>query len=778
MTSETQSATGQDSDRPLLNRRRRWVRRLRRAVLGLVVLFGSGGALLSCALTPPSVGSVSGTERLRIIEESWPGLHAPVQISWDEHLIPSITAANDADAAYAVGVVHAHLRLSQMEVFRKVSQGRISEMAGPFTVDIDEAIRAIDLDRAVETMEHELPERTRVWINAYVNGINAYRDRLPRRPADARVLGFDFEEPWTTRDVLVFGRLASVDVNWGRVLRLAGLRDEAGYEEFVGRLWAFGDLGIPSFGSGQPHKLDILTDVGRTGSNAFVVHGSRSRSGGALVASDPHLGLLQPNIWCVVGYRTPESSVVGLTIPGLPFVLVGRNERVAWTGTNMQSSSSVFYRLPKGWEAESTRSEPIAVRLWPDATRSIRESAFGPVITDAGLLGDIDEGDVALRWRGHDASDEPSAFLRASRAIDWPGFRDAFRTYAAGGQNILYGDAEGNIGQLMAVEAVPAAARASRLGVVDANTPAFAWSAGLGSMDLPASFNPDAGFLVSANNIPTPTTPPLVPQGNANDRITRMGELLSGKGFVSLDELAAIQSDTFSAASLALAQRISELALDGEATAAEQAIVRELASWDGHYTTDSRGAYVFQLILSRLIDEIYSSRYGEGIRATIRSGPYVYDFVRSDLEDPDSASSHVLAAIRMATRDARCGDVWGDIHELRVAHLIGIVPVLGRGYVFDTIPYSGSTSVVAKAAHSVTTEKHSASFGANARLLLDMGTDDNNRVVLLGGQDGWTGSDRLLDMLPLWLEERYVPLPLSKDGQAARSKWQNTLLPE
>ncbi|MEM9372142.1 MAG: penicillin acylase family protein [Planctomycetota bacterium] len=700
-----------------------------------------------------------------------------MEISWDEHLIPSITAASDVDAAYSIGVAHAHLRLAQMELFRKVSHGRISEMAGPFTIKIDEAIRAIDLDRAVEEIERDLPERTRVWIEAYVKGVNAYRERLRRRPADAAVLGIEFKEPWTVRDVLVFGRLASVDVNWGRWLTLAGLRDENGYEDFVNRLWDFGDMGLPSFGPGQPHELDTLTDIGRTGSNAFVVHGSRSRSGGALVASDPHLGLLQPNIWCVIGYRTPESSVVGLTIPGLPFVLVGRNEQVAWTGTNMQSSSSVLYRLPSGWEAESTRSESISVRLWPDATRSIRESVVGPVITDAGLLRPLDEGDVALRWRGHDGSDESSAFLRASRSLNWTTFRDAFDTYAAGGQNILYGDADGNIGQLMAVEAVPAAARASRLGVVDVNDPLFAWSDGLGSSNLPASFNPEAGFLVSANNVPTPMRPVLVPQGNANDRISRMSDLLSGSDFVSLDDLARIQSDTFSAASLELAQRVTNLAESGELTSPARSMVRELASWDGQYSVDSRGAYVYQLILSHLIDGLYSTRYGEGIRATIRSGPYVHDFILADLLDPASTAT-VIAAIRAADRDARSDSVWGDIHELRVAHPIGAVPLLGRGYVFDRTPYSGSTSVVAKAAHAVTAHKHSPRFGAIARLLLDMGTADNNRVVLLGGQDGWIGSDRMLDMVPLWTEGRFIPLPISADGQASRSRVRTSLIPE
>ncbi|MEM8757379.1 MAG: penicillin acylase family protein [Planctomycetota bacterium] len=754
----------------------RWRRRLLRAAGGGVLLAGVGVALLSCALTPPRVGSVDGVSRLNSVDGSWPGLGAAVRIGWDEHLIPSIEAESAADAAYAIGVVHAHLRLVQMELFRKISQGRISEVAGPPTVEIDAAIRAVDLGRAAEAIEAGLDARTREWIEAYVAGINAYRERMDRRPSDARVLGIGLREPWTVRDVLTFGRLASVDVNWGRWITLAGLRDEAGAEDFTARLWRFSDAGVSSFGAGEPHRLDVLTDVGRSGSNAFVVSGSRSSSGGALVASDPHLGLSQPNTWCIVGYRTPGSSVVGLTIPGLPFVLVGRNERVAWTGTNMQGSSSVLYRLPEGWEAESTRTEPIGVRFWFDAERSVRESAFGPVITDAELLSSLDDGDVALRWRGHTASDEFGSFLRASLATDWDGFRGAFSGYAAGGQNLLYGDSAGNIGQLMAIEAVPAAAAASRIGVVDAGDRAYAWSEGVPSDELPTGFNPESGVLVSANNVPTPMEPPLVAQGNANDRVLRMQGLLGQAGPLSLDDLAAVQRDVYSEPSHRVAARLVELGAGVASGSAAAGLRDELAAWDGAYERESRGALVYQVVLAALIDPLYADRYGEGILRVLRSAGYLHDFVREDLAG-DGAAGLVALAFESAVDDAPAGKVWGAIHELPLAHPIGLVPVLGRGYVFDRLAYRGSTTVVAKAAHSVTSGKHTPRFGANSRMLIDMGTQDDNRVVLLGGQDGWIGSDRMLDMVPLWSGGRYVPLPLTREGQASRRVRETVLEP-
>ncbi|MFG0285679.1 MAG: penicillin acylase family protein [Phycisphaerales bacterium JB039] len=739
-----------------------------RATAALLVLAIGSALLVSCAIRPPAVGSIDGAARLDLLDRSWHGLESEVTISWDEHLIPSITAASDADLAYAIGLVHAHLRLSQMEFFRRVSQGRLSEMAGPWAAEVDAAIRAIDLDRAVDQMQTDLPAETRLWLDRYVEGINAYRIELKRRPADARTLGFDYKEPWTVRDVLIFGRLASVDVNWGRWLSLLSLRDQQGYDEFIARVWGFGDDGLPSFGAGAPHELDLLTDIGRTGSNAMVVSGARSASGGALVASDPHLGLPQPNIWCVIGYRAPDRAAVGLTIPGLPFILVGRNEQIAWTGTNMQSTSTVLYRLEDGWQPVATRTEPIGVRWWFDQERQIRDSALGPVITDAKLLQRLGDGDIAMRWRGHEPSDEATAFKRASEADSWDGFRSAFATYAVGGQNMLYGDSRGNIGQIMAIEAIPAAAAAGRIGPVDAAEDGFAWGDGIPSDQLPAAYNPDEGYLVSANNVPAPLEPALTPQGNANDRIGRLRDLLAGDGPVTLDDLAAMQRDTYSEASHRLAQAIAELAPAADTPPEADGMLQAIAAWDGRYEADSVGAAAYQQALSALIDRLYADRYGERIVRTMRSAPYVHDFVREDLAR-DGGAATLRAALAEAAEDFKPDQTWGDLHRLRLAHPIGNLPVLGAPYVFEDLPHPGTTTTLYKAAHRVQSGRHNTTFGACARMLCDMGSLDDNRVVLLGGQDGWLGSDRLLDQVPLWRRGEMIPLPLSAEAQQERA---------
>ncbi len=726
--------------------------------------------LSSCISTPPRLSSLPTDGRVERMRELWPGLRAPVTIRYDEHLIPYIEVADETDTPYAMGLVHAHLRLTQMDLFRMIARGRIAEAAGPIAAPIDEAIRAFDLDRAVPEMARQLPPDTRAWIERYVEGVNDYRRTAGRVPADFSTLGFSLEDEWTVEDVLAFGRLACVEVNWGRLLALIPLRDQQGFDDFAARLWAFADDGVPSYGPETPTDLDILLHSGRTGSNAFAIDAQRSASGSAVLASDPHLGLNQPNIWCIVAYRTPSRAVAGLTMPGLPFVLVGRNEHIAWSGTNMQASSSILYKLPDSWQPVSTRAETIGVRLWFSQTAIIRESAFGPVVSDAQLLQRLGDGDYALAWRGHEPSDESTAFFRASHATNWDEFRAAFASFATGGQNILYADRDGNIGQLMAVEAIPGAARANRLGPVSPDDPRYQMDA-VPQPDLPVAFNPAEGFLVSSNNIPVRLTQPLVAQGNSNDRLVRIQQVLAdiaSERPITTDDLRQLQRDVYSAASHRAAEAIVDTAYRVGIDPQTSPILTAILCWDGHYTIDSTGAAAYQRLLDHLIDELYQSRYSPSILRTMRSGAYIHDFVREDLDAPQ-ARDQFKRALDYASIDFDPAQTWGDVHRLAIAHPLSNIPVLGSRYTFDNIPSAGTTTTVHKAAHSVNGDTHRVTFGANSRLICDLSDLDANLVVLLGGQDGHLGSEHFIDQVPLWQSGDMIPLPLSREGQLART---------
>ena len=195
---------------------------------GLTRLCGmlATGLLAGCALVVPLLEETSIEQRLSVFPTSGLPLEGRVTVYWDRHQVPFIEAEHDGDAAFALGLVHAHLRLGQMEAYRRIAQGRVAEMAGPFATDIDHALRILDFGRAAEEIEAGLPPATRAWLERFVAGINHHLATAPDLPYEFGVLGLE-REPWSIRDVLAFGRLAGTDVNWLEWLDLLGLRGPA-----------------------------------------------------------------------------------------------------------------------------------------------------------------------------------------------------------------------------------------------------------------------------------------------------------------------------------------------------------------------------------------------------------------------------------------------------------------------------------------------------------------------------------------------------------------------
>lgn len=719
---------------------------------------------LSSCVAVPGPGSVSRASRLEAFPRDGHPLFGAVEIRFDDRQVPFIDAADERDVPYALGLVHAHLRLGQLEFLRKVARAELSEMAGPLARDIDHALRILDIDRAVPEMAARLPPESRLWLDRYVQGVNAVRDRAPL-PPEFGFLGFDRAERWTIEDSLAVGRLAGADINWAYWAGELGRAGDPGYAALAERLRGYQGAGTPSFGPETPTPLDPLLRHVKSGSNSFVVAGSRTKSGAAIIASDPHLGLIQPNLWVLGGYRTPERTVVGMMLPGLPVVALGRNDDIAWGGTNMIGLSSTLYDVSALDEGTFAKSEErIRVRWWLDRTIEKRETPVGPLISDAPFFADLGTPPLAIRWRGHEPSDELTAFLRMNRARDWEQFRAAFDGYAVSGQNFLYADRHGRIGQLLAIEADPAAGRAALAGAGrgDPTDPEHAWGKSLGSRDLPAAVDPPEGFLVSCNNVPVRLDPPVTLSGNANDRVDRLKELLGARADWDSASIAPVQTDTFSRASLAAARAIAG-ALAEEAEVAASPWFRALAAWDGRYDADSEGAFAYQAILPGIVEDAYEPRYGEAGAGYLESFRGLHEFVAEDIAGGEIGRATLLAASGPAREAFGEGRAWGEIHRVRVAHVIGQVPYLGRAFRYGDVATPGSTSTVFKSAHGVSRERHTTTFGSQSRHISDLADPDENWFVLFGGQDGWIGSENQIDQIPLWQRGEFVRIPMRRE---------------
>ena len=719
----------------------------------LLYLFVMGG----CALLKPFPAPISTQERLMMFPTAGLPLNGDAEIYWNEFQIPYIHAAADADVPFLIGMVHAHLRLGQMELLRRVSQGRLGEMFGPWAVDIDHSLRIIDFGKAVPEMIRQLPPETHAWLVRYTEGINTYIEKATQLTPELTVLGIR-PSAWSPEEVLTLGRLTSTDVNWLYWFMNMRIHKEPSWPELWTRMKAHGRGSLPSFGDKDGMPVQLMSGALKSGSNAMVVSGKRTSSGSSLIASDPHLGLMIPNFWVIIGYRSPGYQVVGFTIPGLPVILLGRNADIAWGGTNMLSLSSTFYDMSDAApDSIKEREEIIRVRWWYDRKVIVRDSGLGPVVSDSTFLEKYSLPTLALKWRGHRASDEVTPFLTVNRASTWEEFRRAFEPYAVSGQNMLYADVHGNIGQVAAVQYAPAAGRANPHFFADPADPMHLWSDVLKSTDLPSIENPKQGYLVSTNNPPVKTDPPLALFGNANDRYAAISRGIERSKTVTAEDLKTIQQEVFSNSSYMLAQRIRDHA--PKPTPKTAALLKSLQEWDGRYSVDSRGAAALELVAYHLASTYYQQRYGDAIAGYLLRSPAVYTFLLQDLATRQLVDM-VPDAVRRAADDFESRPAWGELHVLKLSHPLGNLPLIGGKYRFGEYPAPGTTNTVMKRAHPLSNEKRSVTYGANARHISDLSDPDANDFALVGGQDGYWGSRNYLDLFRLWQKNEYVRVPL------------------
>ncbi len=725
-------------------------------------------AVSACALLAPLPEPRDVAQRLSAFPTDGLPLDGAVTVHWSARQIPFIEAESDGDAAFALGLVHAHLRLGQMATMRMIAQGRVSEMIGPLGVDIDHGLRTLDYGRAAPEIEQGMDEATRLWVQRFVDGINHYQDTARELPHDFDVLGLE-RERWTVDDVFAMGRLAGTDVNWLVWADLLPLRARDGWDELWARLVEGSAVSVAGDGGdGDIARAQRwLGGLSKSGSNSLAVAAHRTDTGGALMANDPHLGIMVPNVWLIAGVKSPSYHAVGLMAPGLPIFAIGRNPHIAWGGTNMRAASSDLYdvsHVPASDIAE--RSESIDVRWWFDSDVTVRETRWGPIVSDVPLLADMELPPLALKWTGHDASDEIGAMLAVSRARDFEEFRAAFDGFAVPGQNMLYADRDGNIGRVLAVwlpgrEGPPADV------AIDPAGHDASWGAMRTAADLPYSYNPQAGYLVSANDRPPETSIPVGYFFSRDDRVERMHALIEAEAAVGVETLKAIQQDVYMSSSVALRDlfivKLDALGMTAAADTDGKEAIAQLRDWDGEYRADSVGPVAFEQFRAGFTTSFYALLYGdddgEAFASVGRRTALLHEDIAAAGEE--TLRSALAAGLAAAAEGLDSFANWGEMHRLSLAHPLSNVPLIGGRYEFAEAGVGGSSETLMKTAHQASGERHNVSYGANARHISDMTDPDENYFVLLGGQDGWFNSTTILDQWELWRRGGYVRVPLT-----------------
>jgi len=409
--------------------------------------------------------------------EKMAGLSDSVDIYRDNYGVPHIFASNMNDAARALGYVHAGERLFQMEMQRRAGQGRLSEMVGADMLGVDKFTRTLGLYKLAQSSFEAMSPEAQSYFQAYADGVNAWLDSHKHKLPPEFLLLQATPEKWQPADSVVWGKLMALQLSHNYPLEM--LRAElAGKMPPEQMQWLFPMPPARTPVTTQPGlvdqkqhaddnanaKLATLLGLDHAASNEWVVGGKRTASGKPILANDPHLGLEAPILWYLARIVTPEGSIKGATVPGLPIVLLGQNDRVAWgfttTGSDVQDlfvetidpANADHYLTPEGSEAFAAHDEIIHVKNAPDVVLKVRATRHGPVLSDinakmAGLAG---AGKVmALAFTGLGDKDTTSeALMRMNRAPNAAEFLEALKLYQTPPQNIVYADRDGAFGYI------------------------------------------------------------------------------------------------------------------------------------------------------------------------------------------------------------------------------------------------------------------------------------------------------------------------------------------
>jgi penicillin amidase len=696
-----------------------------------------------------------------------PGLSARVSVAFDDRGIATVTAATVRDALRAQGFLTAEERLFQLELQRRLARGELAEVFGASLLPSDRMHRTLGFGRVAAAAVPLLPEGERADLEALADGINAFLDTRPGR------LGLEFTllglspRRFTAADALTVHLLMCEDLStsWRRDLALEKLaRVDPAVRRFVSETASADDVllvpdaspfalpPLPNLGGVPLAALglgDLREDEPR-GSNSWAVSGDLAKSGKPLFANDPHLGLTLPGIWLPMRFVIAGRLVEGVTLPGLPGVILGRNDRVAWGMTTLRTDVQDLYRetiagkkVKRGdaWADVAERTETIAVRGGKPETLVVRETSHGPLV----------EGRIALKWLALDPSLMRVPESAVMTATDRESLSRALDAFPYPAHNVVWADASGSIGW-RATGLVPIR-RPGTDGSVpyDGSDPENDWKGTVPPSDMPRVTDPPEGFIVTANqrDIGTRFGRPVTTDWPSTERARRIADVLGAAAREKrpLDRAAmeALQLDDVSPV---LKATLAVLAPD-----LPEPWSARFAGWDGRADAGSTLFLVARSVRRKFAERVLAAwrvplevglpdarllelaRADDAAFRRARLGPK-RELVRTAFD-----AAHSDLAARFGSDEARW--TWGASNRLAVKHPLGRLP--GLGWLFDPPSFhqsgAGGTPRVA-----------TPTYGQSMRFVVDWGAPEETTLVIPFGVSGHLGSAHRTDQLAAWRE--------------------------
>lgn len=735
------------------------------------------------------------------------GITDEVVIHRDEYAIPHIHAQTTEDLYFAAGFVHAQDRMWQMTLTQLMAEGRFAEFFGKDLVDIDRMLRVLGFYKTAADNFELLSEEEQQILIAYSNGVNSWIAQNERNlPIEFTLTGIS-PIPWTPLHSLALIRIMGWELNssWWAKAALHQLESELSAEDFQRFMPYYATDGITARSDAKPildfmHADFALRSVLNfegfgAGSNAWAIDGTKSESGFAMLAGDPHLGLSMPARWYEIHYVLDEKNLSGATLPGLPLVILGQNDFSAWTLTNVMLDDTDFFQIAEDpldrgrYAIDSTATEAeyriyhlsreiIHVKDDDDVLHQIRHTELGPLINDIHPNEDFfSESKYAVQWTGF----EPGNEFRAIYNLNWAeNFQDAqlyLDEVTSPAQNIIYADQSGNIAHFITGK-VPL--RNNPLQLRRSWVPADRWQGYLDYDQLPHEINPERGWVANANQKFTDDNYPhyISAFWHPDARMNRIREMLEASDDISIQDFKNMQNDIYSVFAEDLVAVVLPVISEQSADTLIAEAIPYLSNWDFTYDKNEAAASIIEVFTLKATEQLFRNYMSESAyeaytisgfptlnrmyhALTTENDPLLSSDQRDSLIISSMQESIQFLADSLSHRSFQWR--WENLHKLhlkapifseaaetgRTARLIHN-NILARG----PFSVSGSKTTLNMGSYKFQ-EPFNMVLGPSIRRIVDFSDMSSSLSSMPGGQSGNPLSPYYADQLDLWLDGAY-----------------------
>jgi penicillin amidase len=768
-----------------------------------------------------------GRRRLPQIEGSLtlPGLSAPVEIIRDRWGIPHLYAATAHDLFFAQGFVHAQDRLWQMELNRRTAQGRLSELFGELALDTDRTARTFGFNRLGQVDWANTSGELREIILAYTAGINAFLNSpTAKLPIEFTLLNHR-PEPWQPEDTAAFTRVMMWQLShaWYSEIIRAQIAVAVGAEhaaELEIHYPANNPITLPTgieFNQLDPDGSFMKANgpflERGLGSNAWAISAGKRLTGQVVLCNDIHLTMSLPSMWYEAHLIANDFNVTGVTLPGVPLVLVGHNARLAWGITlaftdcedlfveQVDPQNPQRYQFQGEWlEAEViTEAIPVKGRAEPHLEPVIM-TRHGPIISD---VVDYPEQRVAVNSMALRPSSSFNGWLLLNKAGGWDEFVEAMRQIEAPQLNVTYADIAGNIGHWVTGK-VPVRAKGDGTVPVPGWTGEYEWIGEIPFAEMPHAFNPERGYIISCNHRLVPDDYPHF-LGNAwmnGYRARRIEDIFAQKTRISFDDCRAIHVDFTCIPGQEFVGCLQGLTSDDPDV---QLALKHLRSWDGQLAPNSIGGTLYEVTRYRLVRNLLEPGLGQTLTLRLMGKGFnpvlqaSHEFYGHDtvatlrlLNNPDSwwmkqagGSEKVLArSLKEAVEWLRAklgsnveGWQWGKIHRAIFTHSLSLQKPLDQVFNRGPFPIGGDADTPCQTGFHTHDPYDNKAWAPTYRQIIDLNDLSRSLAVFPPGQSGQLGSPHYDDLIEPWLKGEYHPMLWTREQVEQEAEGKLVILP-